>query len=48
MTGHSFNSRHAVFCVAPTAFPQVLDLYQKRSGGVHFVEVDNAAAPECF
>jgi hypothetical protein len=28
--------------------PKVLDLYQKRSGGVHFVEVDNAAAPERF
>jgi hypothetical protein len=27
---------------------EVLDLYQKRSGGVHFVEVDNAAAPERF
>jgi hypothetical protein len=27
MTGHSFNSRHAVFCLAPTAFPQVGLLY---------------------
>ena len=32
----------------PLGSPEVLDLYQKRSGGVHYVEVDKAATPERF
>jgi hypothetical protein len=34
--------------LVPDSARKVLDLYQKRSGGTHLVEVDNAGAPERF